>query len=125
LPSTRTGAIDLKGVRAARDAIAGTPGARIPISALERLSGMSRWQLARQFRSACGVSPCRFQVLQRLRQVRELLLRGEPLAEIAAVCGLADQAHMSRHFRNAYGVSPGQWRALAGRTNRAQPPRSR
>jgi AraC-like DNA-binding protein len=112
-PSTRTGAIDLNGVRAARDALSGTPpGARIPISALERLSGMNRWQLARQFRSAYGVSPYRFQLLRRLRQTRNLLLRGGPLAEIAVVCGFADQAHMSRHFRSACGVSPGRWRAL-------------
>jgi AraC-like DNA-binding protein len=118
LPSTRISANALNGVRAARDALLGTPpGAPISISALERLSGMNRWQLARQFRSAYGVSPYRFQLLQRLRQARDLLLRGKALAEIAVVCGFADQAHMSRHFRNAYGVSPGQWRALIGRTS--------
>jgi len=123
--STRRTAINLGGVRAARDALSSTAGAKISISALERLSGMSRWQLARQFRSAYGVSPYRFQLLRRLGQARNLLLRGGPLAEIAVVCGFADQAHMSRHFRNAYGVSPGQWRALVGRTSTAEPARSR
>ena len=24
----------------------------------------------------------------------------------------ADQAHLSRHFKNAFGLSPGRWRAL-------------
>ena len=119
--STPTRAINLSGVRATRDALLSAPAGKISISALERLSGMSRWQLARQFRSAYGVSPYRFQLLRRLGRVRELLLRGGPLADIAVACGFADQAHMSRHFRNAYGVSPGQWRALIGRSSAAEP----
>jgi len=123
--STRTSAINLRGVRATRDALLSAPGARISLSALERLSGMSRWQLARQFRSAYGVSPYRVQLLRRLGQARDLLLRGGPLADIAVACGFADQAHMSRHFRNAYGVSPGQWRALIGRISAAEPARLR
>jgi AraC-like DNA-binding protein len=113
--STRRSAINLGAVRATRDAILSTPGTNLSIAALEGFSGMSRWQLARQFRSAYGVSPYRFQLLRRLGQARDLLLRGWPLAEIAAACGFADQAHMSRHFRGAYGASPGQWRALVGR----------
>jgi AraC-like DNA-binding protein len=121
--STRRTAINLGGVRATRNALLSTPDAKISISALERLSGMSRWQLARQFRSAYGVSPYRFHLLRRLGEARDLLLCGRPLAEIAVSCGFADQAHMSRHFRSAYGVSPGQWRALIGRT--AEPARSK
>ena len=123
--STRTSAINLSGVRATRDALLSAPGAKISISALERLSGMSRWQLARQFRSAYGVSPYRFQLLRRLVQARDLLLRGGPIVDVAVACGFADQAHMSRHFRNAYGVSPGQWRALIGKISAAAPARLR
>ena len=32
------------------------------------------------------------------------------LAEIARAAGFFDQAHLTRHFRRAFGQSPGQWR---------------
>jgi AraC-like DNA-binding protein len=77
------------------------------------VSGLSRWQLARQFRKALGVSPHRYHVLRRLDRARDLLGHGHSLAEVAQGSGFADQAHFSRQFRSAYGLSPGRWRTLA------------
>ena len=37
---------------------------------------------------------------------------GAPLADAAVTAGFYDQAHMTRHFRGAFGVSPGRWRSL-------------
>jgi AraC-like DNA-binding protein len=85
---------------------------KIRIDELETVSGLTRWQLARQFRKSFGVSPYRFHVLRRLDRARELLIRGQSLAEVAQSTGFADQAHLTRQFRSAYGLSPGQWRAL-------------
>ena len=34
----------------------------------------------------------------------------EPLAEIAAACGFADQSHFSRVFTQHLGLPPGRWR---------------
>ena len=53
--------------------------------------------------------------LRRLRvefACRRLATSGEPLAEIAVTAGFADQSHLARQFKRAYGTSPGQWRAL-------------
>jgi AraC-like DNA-binding protein len=36
-----------------------------------------------------------------------------PLVEAALRCGFADQSHMTRHFRKAYGLPPGRFAALA------------
>ena len=106
--------VDTKAVERARDQLVSEPQARISIAELERASGLSRWQLARQFRQAFGVSPYRFHVLRRLDRARERLSEGAGLAELAHSCGFADQAHFSRRFRSAYGLSPGAWRTLAG-----------
>jgi AraC-like DNA-binding protein len=84
-----------------------------PIAELERLAGMDRWQLARQFRAAYGVSVHRHRVFRRLARSRVLLACGVPLADAALAAGFADQAHFTRHFRRAYGLPPGVWRALA------------
>jgi AraC-like DNA-binding protein len=110
---TATGRVDTKAVGLVRDTLLARLDAKISIAELEAISGLTRWQLARQFRRAYGVSPYRFRLLRRLDRARALLVRGHALAEVAQSSGLADQAHFSRQFRSAYGLPPGQWRALA------------
>jgi AraC-like DNA-binding protein len=112
LPS-RSGALDLNAVRIIRDLLRNRASVRVMAAELEAASGMSRWQLARQFRAAYGISPYRYHLLCRLRLARELMRQKTPLADAALTCGFADQAHMSRHFRSAFGLPPGQWRALS------------
>jgi AraC-like DNA-binding protein len=113
--------VDTKALRLVREMLQSRFDANISTRELEVLSGLSRWQLARQFRKAFGVSPHRYHVLRRLDRARNLLGRGHSLAEVAQGSGFADQAHFSRQFRSAFGLSPGQWRTLAAGTSRAQP----
>ncbi len=79
---------------------------------LERATGMDRWQLTRHFRAQLGTSPYRYLTMRRLDRVRAALLDGTALAEAAVASGFADQSHMTRQFKKAYGVSPGRWRAI-------------
>ncbi len=109
------GPVARKAVGRVRDMLLARWDERLSIVELEAVAGLSRWQLARHFRRAYGVSPHRFHVLRRLDRARELLSQGEALAEVAQRCGFADQAHLSRQFRGAYGLSPGRWRALIAR----------
>jgi AraC-like DNA-binding protein len=76
---------------------------------LEALTGLSRYDLARQFRACLGTSPYRYLVMRRLDRARALIRRGTPLADAALACGFADQSHLTRHFKKAYGVAPGRW----------------
>jgi AraC-like DNA-binding protein len=94
-----------------RDLIAACPTERRPMDELERLSGLDRWTLARQFRAAFGTSPSRFRTLRQLDHVRRLLKLGTSLAEAAIEAGFADQSHMSRQFKLAYGLTPARWAA--------------
>ena len=82
-------------------------------SELERLTGLSRYDLARQFRACLGTSPYRYLVMRRLDRARALIREGTPLADAALASGFADQSHLTRHFKKAYGVSPGAWLRLA------------
>jgi AraC-like DNA-binding protein len=79
---------------------------------LQSVTGLSRFELARQFRVVCGTSPYRYLLMRRLEVARELIHRGRRLAEVAADAGFADQAHFTRAFRSAFGLTPGRYRAL-------------
>ena len=50
--------------------------------------------------------------MRRLQRARAMIGAGEPLADIAAATGFCDQSHLNRHFKKAFGMSPGRWAAL-------------
>ena len=81
-------------------------------SELEALTCLSRFALARHFRACFGTSPYRYLVLRRLDRARALIGQGAALADAALAAGFADQSHLTRHFKRAYGVAPGRWAAL-------------
>ena len=79
---------------------------------LEALTGLDRYALARHFRARLGTSPYRYLTMRRLDRARRWIREGQSLADAAAASGFADQSHMTRQFKSAYGLSPGRWRAL-------------
>ncbi len=94
-----------------RAMIAAYPADRHALADLERLADLDRWSLARQFRLAFGTSPSRFRTMRQLDLVRRLVKSGGSLAEAALAAGFADQSHMSRQFKGAYGLTPARWAA--------------
>ena len=82
---------------------------------LEAVTGLSRYELARQFRARYGTSPYRYSLLRRLDFARGRLRVGTSLADLALAAGFADQAHFTRMFRSAYGVTPGRYARLCRR----------
>lgn len=106
----RPGTIALNRLSKVREAIAQDPVRRLDIRELERLSDMDRWSLARGFRAAFGTTPSRFRMMRKLEYARARLEAGMPLAEAALDAGFADQSHMTRRFRDAFGMSPRQWK---------------
>jgi AraC-like DNA-binding protein len=125
LRSTATGStgtlrcrIDLPAVARGRDYL----HSRLAIvrsSEMEAVTGLDRYQFARQFRAIYGTSPYRYSVMRRLDVARArlggaagsgLALRdARPLAETAVEAGFADQAHFTRTFKAAFGMTPGRY----------------
>lgn len=92
---------------------------QIKISELEGLADLDRFTLSRQFKKAFGTSPHRYLIMRRLEGVKRLLAKGTSLVDAAAESGFADQSHMHRHFKRAFGMTPGHWQRLsAARTER-------
>jgi AraC-like DNA-binding protein len=79
---------------------------------LEALTGLSRFDLARQFRLMFGTSPYRYLLMRRLDVARARLARRRPLVELALDVGFSDQAHFTRLFKAAYGLTPSRYVTL-------------
>jgi len=82
------------------------------LQTLARQAGLSAWHLIRVFRRATGLTPHAWLVDRRVHHARDLLRAGGRPTHIAAQCGFADQAHLTRAFKARLGVTPGQYRTL-------------
>ncbi|WP_271411030.1 AraC family transcriptional regulator [Pseudomonas sp. Q1-7] len=77
---------------------------------------LSPFHFARTFRRATGLPPHAWLKQQRLDQARALLKAGCAPAGVAAQLGFADQSHLTRQFKQAYGVGPGEYRNACARS---------
>jgi AraC-like DNA-binding protein len=76
--------------------------------------GLAAESVSRGFRRAYGVSPRRYRLEIRGRRALGLIEKGRPgLADIAQLCGFADQPHLTRTLSSMTGRTPGQWREAA------------
>ncbi|EDY53766.1 AraC family transcription regulator [Streptomyces sviceus ATCC 29083] len=66
--------------------------------------------LVRAFSAAYGIAPHQYLTSRRVDRARRLLLAGQGPAEVAALTGFHDQAHLTRHFKRLVGVTPGRYR---------------
>ena len=78
---------------------------------LARQVSLSASQFGRAFKASFGTTPHRYIIRLRLELAQTLMLTTQdPLSQIALLCGLADQAHLSKLFRLEVGETPGAWR---------------
>ena len=88
------------------------PAPLVRSAELESVTGLTRYDLARQFRHMFGTSPYRYLLMRRLDFARELIHQQRSLVDVACDAGFADQAHFTRVFRSAFGLTPARYRAL-------------
>lgn len=85
----------------------------ITVDSLALAVGLPSEQFARRFKRATGRSPYQFVMDERLDLARDMLLRGAPIAEVAAQTGFTHQEHLTRMFGRRFGTTPGRFRTSA------------
>lgn len=88
-------------------------GGRVPVHQLARQVGWSRRHLGERFRRELGLAPKAAGRVIRFQRSHAALIRPARvgLAQIAAECGYADQAHLTREWRQLAGQTPSAWMA--------------
>jgi transcriptional regulator GlxA family with amidase domain len=86
-------------------------GAPIRNKDLALIARLSVYYFNVAFRNSVGSTPHEYVIRQRVKRAQRLMLSTEnSLSDIAAECGMADQAHLTRLFRKIVGDSPAAWR---------------
>ncbi|HKF38707.1 MAG TPA: helix-turn-helix domain-containing protein, partial [Ktedonobacteraceae bacterium] len=111
-PVPRPRPLDVAALKRARQYLDTQKTRIVHSSELEAVTGLTRYELARQFRAMCGTSPYRYLLMRRLDFAREQLAQGRSLVEVAIEAGFADQAHFSRMLKATFGITPARYRAL-------------
>lgn len=88
-------------------------GQPVQTAALAAMSGLTESHLIRAFHLEFGLPPHAYHLRLRLAVAAELLSHGLSVATAAYECGFADQSHLSRKFKEVYGLTPSVWGMVA------------
>ena len=108
VPAQQIGA-EHRAVRRARDYLEAHPTENVSLGKLACEAGISPFYLCRVFHQQIGLPPHAYQALVRVRLAKALLGKGMPIPQAAIEGGFCDQAHLTRHFKRIYGVTPGRY----------------
>lgn len=111
LPPVAAGALAPWQVKRAMELLEANLTGDVAIETVAAECGLSISYFIKAFRLTTGHPPYRWLILKRLEKAKNLLRTTNlSLADIAALCGFCDQAHMTRSFSARIGATPGQWR---------------
>lgn len=84
---------------------------KCPLADMEERSGVSRYRLLREFEKYYSVTPGKYLQELRIEKAKEMLpATSLNIHEIAGSCGYENVTHFIRLFRNATGMTPGEFR---------------
>ncbi len=83
----------------------------IELPMLATVANLSLYHFAREFKRSIGVTPHNYLLRKRVDRAKDMLARTDySLTEVALAAGFSDQSHLSRHFRQMVGSTPGSFR---------------
>jgi len=83
----------------------------VTLDELASLAGMGVWTFGKRFLATFGHTPHDYVLRRRLDRACHILAHEQaPIKSVAAACGFADQAHLTRAMRARLGTTPGALR---------------
>lgn len=96
-----------KGIARAKARIDTAPELPVTLAELAADSGLSRYHFLRAFKTVTDLPPHAYRLQRQLQMARRLIASGHSLAQATTMAGFADQSHLTRHFVQTYGLTPG------------------
>ena len=109
-PEARLAAPNTRRVAIMQERLAERLDAAVTLNELAEAVGLSPFYAAQLFTRQVGMPPHAWRNQLRLHRARAMMRRSASVTEAALACGFSDQSHFTRHFKKAYGVSPGKWK---------------
>jgi AraC-like DNA-binding protein len=113
IPLVRWAPRERRAVRVVREYLDAHATEEVSLFDLATVGGLSVYRLTRAFSAEVGLPPHAYQVQRRVLRAKALLAAGTPPAQVAARCGFADQAHLTRRFKALVGTTPGRYKGVA------------
>jgi AraC family transcriptional regulator len=86
---------------------------RLTVAEMAETVGLSESWFANVFKQTTGKTPLQWQLGKRIDLAQKLLVESDlTIADIAAQLGFADQAHLTKAFRQIAGETPAAWRRM-------------
>ena len=82
----------------------------ISLDDIAKVAGLSRFHFLRVFTRVTGMSPHAYLTQRRLELAKASIRKNVSLADAALEAGFADQSHLSRRFKSAFGITVGQYK---------------
>lgn len=100
---------DKRTIKKAEDLLASDLFRKISLEEVAGECGFSNYHFLRLFKKHTGVTPHLYRTQYRLEKAKKMILKGIPIASIAAETGFSDQSHFARTFKKFTGATPGQY----------------
>ncbi len=110
-----SGGMPSKVLERAKDFMAAHCADETSLADVARVCGLSRGYFSTAFKASTGLTPHQWRQRYRIDKARSMLIDSAvEIAEIAMICGFADQSHLTRVFVRLMGISPGNLRRQEG-----------
>jgi AraC-like DNA-binding protein len=95
----------------ARTYLRAHPTEPVTLREVREVAGVTVSYLVRSFSRVVGLPPMSYHAKVRLARACGLLAQGRPAGWVAYACAFADQSHLTRRFKETYGLTPGAYLA--------------
>ncbi len=109
-----TGGLSGRRLRRVMAFIADNYESDLSLADLARVSEMSAFHFAREFKRTTGTPPHQYLIKFRIERAKALLTESEmPLVEVSSRSGFSHQSHFTRLFRRLTGTTPQSYRLMS------------